>query len=76
MVYLVNFECWICKPCCSLCRYERFVSALREASLDVIVKLKSIALKVSVPLVFDLYGLCKLDHIHGFYHFSSAKVIN
>lgn len=51
-VYLVDSECWI--PV--IYRYERFVSALQEASLDVIVKLKSMALKVSVPLVFGLCG--------------------
>lgn len=32
---------------CLICRYEQFVSALQEASLDVIVRLKSMALKVS-----------------------------
>ncbi|KAK4395034.1 CCAAT/enhancer-binding protein zeta [Sesamum angolense] len=33
-------------------RYEKFISALEEASLDVIVKLKSMALKVSISSVF------------------------
>lgn len=51
---------------CLICRYEQFVSALEEATLDVIAKLKSLALKVSILLclISVVYASLLVSHVH------------